>query len=426
MPNYHVYPHNFYPLRNVIQNYPWGSTTAMHELFSIDNPTHQPQAELWMGTHPNGCSRVQIGGQEHSLAALIAQNSAGILSPQTLEDFGELPFLFKILSAEKALSVQVHPSKGEAQKGYALEEGKGIAPQAAHRNYKDPNHKPELVYALTTYQAMNGFRNLQQIAALFAAIDFSVPSCQAIEKLVIAYQQQCDSAGLQTFFSALLSLQGADKDAALDALLAHALREHRLMESSLTENAQQLPDALNQTDIFELILTLAQQYPGDIGLFSPLLLNVVTLAPGQAMYLDARTPHAYIKGTGLEIMANSDNVLRAGLTNKFIDVPELVACTQFEEKPMRTMLLTPHKEGEVWHYDIPVPDFGFTVYQSAVQTLVHSQSAEIILALDDTVQLTHANGETLTLQKGESAFIPAYAYYYSVTSSGRIARVFNQ
>ncbi|RAH20632.1 mannose-6-phosphate isomerase, class I, partial [Vibrio vulnificus] len=138
-------------MTNPIQNYAWGSKTAMQQLFAIENPTNEPQAELWMGAHPNGCSCVTMAGQQVKLSDFIAQNPALILGEQTVAQFGELPYLFKILAAENALSIQVHPNKQQAELGFAREEQQGIALTAANRNYKDPNHKPELVYALTEY-----------------------------------------------------------------------------------------------------------------------------------------------------------------------------------------------------------------------------------------------------------------------------------
>ena len=287
---------SFLLMQNPIQGYDWGSHDALTTLFGIPNPAGKPQAELWMGAHPNGCSEVTLAGDVQKLSTLIESAPAAVLGDATVARFGSLPFLFKVLCAEKALSIQVHPSKAQAEAGFAKEEAAGISPKAANRNYKDPNHKPELVFALTPYQAMNGFRAIPAILALFDAM-----ALPALAELTAALRQSQDEAGLQHFFHQMLILDGARKEAALTGLLAYAA-------------------ARQDDETFALITSLAAQYPGDVGLFSPLLLNVVTLKPGQAMYLDACTPHAYVRGTGLEIMANSDNVLRAGLTPKYIDV----------------------------------------------------------------------------------------------------------
>lgn len=398
-----------FKLENTIQNYAWGSKTALQSLFGIENSEQQPQAEIWMGAHPNGCSKAQGADGVRLLSELIESNKTEILSPRTAEQFGELPYLFKVLAAGNALSIQVHPSKAEAELGFAKEEAQGIDRAHPQRNYRDANHKPELVYALTPYQAMNGFRSFAEIIAFFEQLvaKLHIPK---VASLLAQFRAEQTSLGLEAFFVGILSLKGDEKYQALDALLTYA-HQQVLNQDSRIE--------------FALILELAQTYPGDIGLFAPLMLNVLTLQPGEAMYLDARTPHAYLKGAGLEVMANSDNVLRAGLTAKHIDVAELARCTLFAEKPKETLLLQPVVEGNKQSYLVPVPDFAFDCFVKAEAELIHVESAEIVFAIDTDAKVTHSSGETLFLKKGESAFIPAFAYEYTITSSGRIARVFN-
>ncbi|MEZ6930323.1 mannose-6-phosphate isomerase, class I [Aeromonas sp. S16(2024)] len=391
---------SFLLMQNPIQGYDWGSHDALTTLFGIPNPAGKPQAELWMGAHPNGCSEVTLAGDVQRLSTLIERAPAAVLGDATLARFGSLPFLFKVLCAEKALSIQVHPSKAQAEAGFAKEEAAGISPTAANRNYKDPNHKPELVFALTPYQAMNGFRTIPAILALFDAM-----ALPALAELTAALRQSQDEAGLQHFFHQLLVLEGTRKEAALAGLLAYA--------------------AVHQDEeTFALITSLAAQYPGDVGLFSPLLLNVVTLKPGQAMYLDACTPHAYVRGTGLEIMANSDNVLRAGLTPKYIDVAELLDCTRCLPKPDDQILLVPHLEGAVQHFEVPVPDFTFSVYPAGEHALT-TASAEILFAIDGTVVLQQGE-QSLRLEKGQSAFVPAATGSYQLLAEGRVARAGNR
>ncbi|HCH53479.1 MAG TPA: mannose-6-phosphate isomerase, class I [Aeromonas sp.] len=391
---------SFLLMQNPIQGYDWGSHDALTTLFGIPNPAGKPQAELWMGAHPNGCSEVTLAGDVQKLSTLIERAPADVLGDATVARFGSLPFLFKVLCAEKALSIQVHPSKAQAEAGFAKEEAAGISPKAANRNYKDPNHKPELVFALTPYQAMNGFRAIPAILALFDAM-----ALPALAELVAALRQSQDEAGLQHFFHQMLILDGARKEEVLTGLLAYAA-------------------ARQDDETFALITSLAAQYPGDVGLFSPLLLNVVTLQPGQAMYLDACTPHAYVRGTGLEIMANSDNVLRAGLTPKYIDVAELLDCTRCLPKPDDQILLAPHLEGAVQHFEVPVPDFTFSVYPAGEHALT-TASAEILFAIDGTVTLQQ--GElSLRLEKGQSAFVPAATGSYRLLTEGRVARAGNR
>ncbi|MFQ2256477.1 mannose-6-phosphate isomerase, class I [Aeromonas dhakensis] len=391
---------SFLSMQNPIQGYDWGSHDALTTLFGIPNPAGKPQAELWMGAHPNGCSEVVLAGQMQKLSTLIESDPAAVLGEATQTRFGSLPFLFKVLCAEKALSIQVHPSKAQAEAGFAKEEAAGISPKAANRNYKDPNHKPELVFALTPYQAMNGFRAIPAILALFERV--KLPT---LAELVAALAASQNEAGLQHFFHQLLVLEGARKEEALAGLQAFAAKHQ-------------------DEETFALITSLAAQYPGDVGLFSPLLLNVVTLQPGQAMYLDACTPHAYVRGTGLEIMANSDNVLRAGLTPKYIDVAELLDCTRCLPKPDDQILLAPRMDGAVQYFEVPVPDFTFSVYPAGEHQLT-TTSAEILFAIDEAVILKRGD-DTLRLEKGQSAFIPAATGRYQLLAEGRVARAGNR
>ncbi|SHO58707.1 mannose-6-phosphate isomerase, class I [Vibrio quintilis] len=389
----------FFPMKNIIQNYAWGSTTSISCLFGIANENGEPQAEIWMGAHPNGCSSVKVNGKEIKLSELIAQNQMAVLGEHVYKRFGELPYLFKVLAAGNALSIQVHPNKTQAEVGFARENELEIPMNAYNRNYKDPNHKPELVYALTEYQAMNGFRSITAVIENFSRL--AIPEISDLVKDLIHHP---DAEGLARFFSGLLSLEGEEKEMALVVLLAQT--------------------KLSKDPVFELISELAAQYPGDIGLFAPLILNVITLKPGEAMYLDAETPHAYLKGTGLEIMANSDNVLRAGLTPKYIDVAELASCTVFEEKPYDSLLLSPESENGIAEYSIPVDDFKFAIIEDSYQREMSVSSAEILLPLDATMLLIHANGDSCMINKGESVFIPAYAQCYRVQCKGRVARAY--
>ena len=391
----------FYRMHNVIQDYAWGSTTSINQLFGTANPENKPQAEIWMGAHANGCSQIEVDGKQTLLSDVIEADKETMIGAETAGTFGELPYLFKVLAAANALSIQVHPSKAQAEAGFAKEEEQGIPRTAGNRNYKDPNHKPELVYALTPYQAMNGFREFAEIVANFRALEIA-----EIRLLVDALEANLNESGLETFFESMLSLEGEIKDTCVAKLLAYA--------------------EVNQADeLFGLILELAEQYPGDIGLFAPLMLNTLTLQPGEAMFLYACTPHAYLKGTGLEIMANSDNVLRAGLTPKYMDVPELVSCTTCQPIPFDSLLMAPQVENGAEHYPIPVPDFKFSVYQQVDGQELVTNSAEILFAVDAPLTVSHPDGETVTINKGESVFIPANVGPYLTSSEGKFARAYN-
>ncbi|MEZ9562432.1 mannose-6-phosphate isomerase, class I, partial [Vibrio splendidus] len=250
---------SLFKLDNVIQHYPWGSKQSISELFDIQNPNAEPQAEIWMGAHPRGCSRVADTGQ--LLSEVLSQDSKGMFGEYTEARFGELPYLFKVLAAETPLSIQVHPSKKKAQLGFERENKLGISLDASNRNYKDPNHKPELVYALTFYKAMNGFRPIPQIIELFKEAEIS-----ELEVEILALTNSQNSEGLQTFFSSVMTLNSTRKLIALEQLyLAYDRR----------------PKTAMGREAFQYSKGFKQHYADDIGLFSPLILNTIELAPGE-------------------------------------------------------------------------------------------------------------------------------------------------
>lgn len=385
---------------NAVQNYAWGSHDALSKLYGFSNPDNKPMAELWMGAHPLSSSKVlDKNGNKVSLRDEIAKDLTGNLGSAVAKRFGELPFLFKVLCAAQPLSIQVHPSKHAAEEGFAREESAGIAINAANRNYKDPNHKPELVYALTPFKAMNGFREFAEIAQLLQPVASAHPD-------IAKFIQSPDAQHLSVLFGNLLSMTGEQKAHAL-SVLAEAL------------NHQQGP-------AWDAIRGIARFYPDDSGLFSPLLLNTVELEPGQSMFLYAETPHAYLDGVGLEIMANSDNVLRAGLTPKYIDVPELLANVKFIAKPANTLLTAPVVNGHETRFPIPVEDFAFAVHTltESSQSLAQ-ESAAILFCV--TGEATLIKGEQrIVLVPGESCYLPASESPVQVQGHGQLARVFNE
>lgn len=391
----------FLKLNNPIKNYAWGCADLLPDLFDVENKDAQPLAEVWMGAHPGGSSTLTFDENELTLADFIALDKPALLSSMTDKHFGELPYLFKILTAQKALSIQVHPDKSTAQQGFQREQEQGIDLGDFCRNYKDANHKPELVYALGEFQAMNGFRSFESIIQNFKQVNIA-----QLTSLRQVFESDLSAKGLENFFVSLLKIEGDEKQAVLAELVDYA-KQHQ------------------DDEAFALICSLAEQYPNDIGLLCPLMLNVITLQAGESMYLAARTPHAYIKGACLEVMANSDNVLRAGLTKKHIDINELVNCTIFEPTCLETLLLHPNIEDGSRYYSIPVEDFRFEIHRPKNGKIYHVNSAEIVLAIDSDVTFTHRDGESKTIAKGESLFIPAYSLEYECKSNGCFARVFS-
>ncbi len=386
-------------MHNGVQNYAWGSKDALTKLYGIKDAEGRPMAELWMGAHPKCSSQIENSrGENLSLRDQISAGLSAQLGEKVAKRFGELPFLFKVLCADQPLSIQVHPSKSAAEIGYAKENAAGIPLDAAERNYKDPNHKPELVYALTPFQAMNGFRELREIVSLLQPVAGAHP-------LIASFLTSPDVDHLRTLFAGLLSLEGEDKSRALDVL-----------KSVLDEQ---------QGEPWDTIRSISEFYPDDSGLFSPLLLNVITLQPGEGMFLYAETPHAYLKGVSLEVMANSDNVLRAGLTPKYIDIPELLANLKFNARPASELLTTPVVKGAELNFPIPVEDFAFSIHSlSAEPQTLEQDSAAIVFCIEGQSVLVK-NNQTLVLNPGESCFLSADESPVTVSGNGRIARVFN-
>ncbi|MCA3903453.1 mannose-6-phosphate isomerase, class I [Vibrio vulnificus] len=394
---------SIFKLENVIQNYVWGSQTAITELFGIDNPEQVPQAEIWMGTHPNGCSKLAHTGM--LLSDFIQSDPANVLGDYTVERFGDLPFLFKVLSAEKPLSIQVHPSREKAIEGYQKENLQGLQLTDSSRNYKDDNHKPELVYALTFYKAMNGFRTIEEIVSLFDQAKVETLRVD-LEKLIL----QPTSTGLKAFFDVVMNLSAERKQRALAELL---------------QAVDQPAKTAKAREAFELIKEFRQDYRDDIGLFSPLLLNIVELEPGEAMFLHAETPHAYVKGTGLEIMANSDNVLRAGLTPKHMDIAELIANTNFISTDRDKLILKPFNIENKTAYPIPVEDFSFEIVNvETTERRQYVRSAEILFCIEGNCAIRHGS-DVITIAAGESVFVCNSTKVYEYFGEGRLARAFN-
>ncbi len=392
-----------YKLDNVIHNYAWGSVSSLNHLFGIDNPNDEPQAELWMGAHPNGCSNLE--GLDISLSDYLQEQGKNALGDYTFSRYGELPFLFKVLAAKTPLSIQVHPNKRNSELGFERENHLGIELSAGNRNYKDPNHKPELVYAITLYKAMNGFRPIDEIIGLFEELKLT-----ALSGDVAALKRCPNTQGLKTFFRTLLSLSGAKQTEAL-AQLSQCY--------TLVPVSGKAEQALKYSQDF------SAHYSGDNGLLAPFFLNIVELKPGEAMFLHAETPHAYVQGTGLELMASSDNVLRAGLTPKHIDLEELIQNTRFEPIPFDDLLLKPLEfEGQL-HFPVPVDDFKFDIITIAEQSkTVFTRSAEILFCIEGEIAVSNEK-TNITLVVGQSVFVPFDAQQYSIIGQGRLARAYN-
>jgi mannose-6-phosphate isomerase len=321
-----------YLLRNARIPKDWGSTVAIPD-FLGEQASQTPLGELWMGAYPGSSSQlVEAGRPGSGLDVAIAADPEAWLGSEVARCFdGQLPFLFKVLAAETALSIQAHPSQDQARVGFEREEGRGVPRDAPERNYRDPRHKPELICALTPFTALARFREPGEIAARLAGV--SVPELGSqLEQL----RAEPDRAALRGLFEALMKLPDAPR--------------RRLLERAL-EVAE-----VSSDPAFAWVAKLHDQHPGDLGVLAPLYLNLLTLQPGQALFLHACELHSYLSGLAVELMANSDNVLRGGLTQSHVDVPELLATLSYETGPALPARTTEARPG-LLVYESPAQEF---------------------------------------------------------------------
>ncbi|MFE1251333.1 mannose-6-phosphate isomerase, class I [Streptomyces sp. NPDC058741] len=361
-------------LANTIRPYAWGSPTAIPRLLGVE-PTGEPQAEMWMGAHPGAPSRTGRG----TLAEVIDADPEKELGPAALARFGpRLPFLLKLLAAGAPLSLQVHPDLAQAAQGYADEERRGIPADAAHRNYKDANHKPELICALTEFDGLCGFRDPLESAALL------------------------DGLGVDSLKPYVDLLHARPEDAALREVLTAILTADPEEMSRTVERTATACTRLGGA--YAPYADIAHHYPGDPGVIAALLLNHVRLQPGEALYLGAGVPHAYLSGLGVEIMANSDNVLRCGLTPKHVDVPELLRIVRFHAAAPGVLRPEASPDGEEV-YATPIDEFRLSRYVLSEGGADHDltrPTPQILLCAAGTVR---AGEHELT--PGGSVFVPA-------------------
>ncbi len=373
-------------LHGTVQPYEWGSREVLPRILGVP-PTGEPQAELWLGAHPRAPSVLRRGGIDRPLDQVIADDPEGELGTDTARSFGgELPFLLKILAVEQPLSLQTHPTRQQAQAGFDSEDEQGIPVDAEHRSYRDRNHKPELICALEPFTAFCGFRPMSTAASLL------------------------ESLGVSDLGPAIGFLQSGEADRALRWLLG------RPRESGAAI-AHQVGAACGEPGPFpeerEWAVRIAEQHPGDIGVAIALMLNLVQLLPGQALFLGAGNLHVYLHGVAVEIMANSDNVLRGGLTSKHVDVPALldvVDCRAGQVLPMAP-------DSPLFTFRPPVPDFCLTRIEMAGELRCRAAGPEIVLCASGEAM---AAGHQIT--GGEAVWLPASSGEYEIAGTGLVFR----
>ncbi|MFE4977193.1 mannose-6-phosphate isomerase, class I [Kitasatospora sp. NPDC056651] len=368
-------------LVNTVRPYAWGSLTALPELLG-QRPTGEPQAELWMGAHPGAPSRADRGAGPHRLDELIAADPEGELGAASVARFGPtLPFLFKVLAAGIPLSIQAHPTLAQARAGFAAENALGIPLDAPERNYRDANHKPEMVCALGEFEGLCGFRRPAEAARLLTGL--AVP-------------------GLAPVIDRLTA--GGESEALRGALTAALSLDEETVRRTVEVLALTDPDGE-----YEPYARIAKDFPDDRGVVAGMLLNHFRLRAGEALYLGAGVPHAYLSGVCVELQANSDNVLRAGLTPKHIDVPELLEVVVFEAgtpEPVRPAAVEGTAGEEL--YPVPIDEFRLSHFAlDGVEREIDGRTPQILLCTRGTARLTAADGTVLDLARGQSAFLPA-------------------
>jgi mannose-6-phosphate isomerase len=388
-------------LRNPIKPYAWGSHTGIAGLLGEPVPTPEPQAELWMGAHPTSPSAVRAADDWTPLDRWIASDPGTTLGARVQRAYGaQLPFLLKVLACEMPLSLQAHPDAARAKVGFAREERAGLPLGAPERHYKDDSHKPELICALSRFDAFCGFRPRAETLRLFGVL--GVPE---LEPILAPLRHDAGPTALKQVLSALLDAPSAQR---------HELAERTTRACDGLRNP-----AGDFAAEFDWARRLAALYPGDIGIVCALFLNLVCLSPGQALYLPPGSLHAYLHGTGVEIMASSDNVLRGGLTPKFVDTHELLQVVDFHDGPVSPSALVARDDGRQT-YLTEAKEFELSVLAPAEGTIrVRDRPGpEIVLAVAGHLELRSRQGELL-LAQGESAFVPAADGDFEVKGTGR-------
>jgi phosphomannomutase len=389
-----------------VQYYAWGDTWFIPSLLGIENPGNRPYAELWMGAHPDLPSTAVIGDRQVRLDELIEASPQEMLGQPVTDRFaGKLPYLLKILSAAVPLSIQVHPTKEQAEKGFARENAAGIALSADNRNYKDDNHKPELIVALTDFYALRGFRPLAEIAQVLR----DVPEFRGLMP-----EFQPTSASLKSLYQRIMTLPQREVDSLVGPLV------DRLIEAD-----HQMRFSRSDREYWVLRADREFSHAGrrDRGIFSVYLLNLIQLRPGEALYLPSGILHAYLEGSGVELMANSNTVLRGGLTRKHVDSPELLENVIFEGEPAEILRPEQIERTPEWAYKTPAAEFQLGRVDLAEDQPYHSgsqHSADIVVVtrlLSGTRVTVSSGSQRFDLGQG-NCFLAPFGIPYSLNATG--------
>jgi mannose-6-phosphate isomerase len=386
--------HKIFKIKGCIQHYAWGGNTFIPEMLGIANNDEAPCAEYWLGAHPSASAQIIDNEIVGTLNELIKKDPSGTLGDATYKAFGELPYLLKVLDVKQMLSIQVHPTKKEAELGFDREESEGIPINAPNRNYKDRNHKPEVMVALSDFWLLHGFKEKGLLEKTLADVpEFNI--------LLPLFKRE----GYQALYQFVMEMSKEEVNSFLMQTVKREIRYKR--EGALTK-ADPGWWVAKLFEGEENIINI------DKGVFSIYFFNIVNAKPGEAVFQGAGLPHAYLEGQNIELMANSDNVLRGGLTPKYIDVPELMKHTLFEGIIPQIMKGNEIRTGEK-NYPCPVPDFAISKIDlnTNLSYINLSVSMEILLVTEGGAVLNNS----MALKKGEAVCLLPGASY-SLISSG--------
>lgn len=377
-----------YRLTGQVQHYAWGGKNYIASLIGLNSAKDQPCAEWWLGAHPSAPSEIENVTGKQSLIEFLSQNPTA-LGQASRQQFGyELPYLLKILDVEKPLSIQLHPTKAQAEKGFEAENAKGVALTDGRRTYKDRNHKPEMMIALSDFWLLHGFKTKSQILATLNARPSLQPLAEKLGKQSLAeFYADVMLAKQSTLANWLLPIIEANKQPYKNGELMLDNPDYWVLYTM--EAMAILPEKL------------------DAGLVCFYLFNIVQLKEGEGIFQDAGIPHAYLRGQNVELMACSDNVIRGGLTPKYVDIVELLKIVDCREVTPQIISAAPQNQSE-FTYKTPVKDFALAQIRVEPEqhTKVNLQSAGILLVMQGELKIQEKS-TALTLKQGESAFITA-------------------
>jgi len=383
-----------FKLNGVIQHYAWGGNTYIPNLLGVENFSEKPFAEYWMGDHPSASAILETNDGPISLTDLINKDPETVLTKAVYDRFGELPYLLKVLDVKQMLSIQVHPTKEEAEKGFDKEAAAGLPINAPNRNYKDRNHKPEVMVALSDFWLLHGFKEKN-------LLEKTLTDVQEFNILLPLFKMD----GYQGLYQFVMELAQPEVNSFLMSVVKRVIRQKKEGELSKSDPGWWVAQLFENVD---QIINI------DRGVFSIYFFNIVNVQPGEGVFQGAGLPHAYLEGQNIELMANSDNVLRGGLTPKYIDVPELLKHIVFEGIVPNILKGNEIRIGEKL-YPCPVPDFAISKIELvAKRTYTNtSEGLEIIIVTAGGAILNNS----IVLKRGEAICLLPDAEY-KLESSG--------